>query len=567
MSRSTAISQPVNRVRVLEFTHLSTAECLPTVCQWVRATKRGRKLCERAHKVTRVVAGLVKRPFVFCCWAGLKTLAVTDDKEVILCAFSRSPVGDERRLEEVGKAVGKSPPEMRQAFEELPIFGPAFVDAVERQLSDDGVRLSEETAAGLNKLGAAYGQFQLDVTLCNVLSMPSERKGRVYVQLVTGPGSGGEADAGGMRGVVVRVMVQRLVGYPIENEVPVLGFALEVSEAHDLESAVNTPVVVEVRKALIAAVFGGELGPGDEQSYSCAVRVSNKCVAQAEFLPSGNGDGPAEWIGEAKTLFGTAVFVGCEEAVPTLLEDLRKPGVEGWHSFRKQLRTFADERVYAVTFSNHRSIWSVILGDLDDVLENLFGEDGERMPSAVCGRIEKLLKFLGRHLIVHHAPQLPPEQGVRREALARYISDGKHDYMLLMKSSDIMGFILKGGDTRGAVSRWLRKDRKMTVAVILDGVEAGDFNDRERIGVCRAMIDWYRNAGLSAELDAATKELYELEASEARQGFLDFYSNLLGVSLGFCTLGYAPAVDIVEGVQRWARGKYVAKMLSGSGKR
>jgi hypothetical protein len=64
-------------------------------------------------------------------------------------------------------------------------------------------------------------------------------------------------------------------------------------------------------------------------------------------------------------------------------------------------------------------------------------------------------------------------------------------------------------------------------------------------------------------LEKAEKSFYNLNVGEKslRAEFLRGYSNFLGVFASFCTLHFAPAVLMVEGIQKRAYRNYTRRRL------
>ena len=527
---------------------------LPPFCVEVRKSERGRRGCLAVADLVERLYEKVAVPFVFCCQWGAKGLVVPGEGGPYL-ACCRSPLTDFWNLGIIAKKLGRPFPEFQKLWQQLPVFGPEFVERVLAELLRKGVVLQD--ASGARCLGEAYGLYEVDAVMYETLyRMPAAGGNGVRalkVDFVASPKGR----------LVARVITHRLDECWGDSVTPIIGLVIE-GESLDLGAPWNSKKAVARNQALTDALFHAELqqgwqlhsiyeGTGNHMWYG---RISALCPRDA-----GVQDKYADPI---RRRLVAALHLAGRTGRSRLLSELGENGQFKWEAFKQALLDFAGLRIHSGEPDGRPSMWCHALEDLALAVVPLSAGTVAARLDVVRSAVERILSGVEQFPILAPVPrpleQMPPER--RRELMRQDILTGSAKYSVIMSRVRVPSTLEDRAYDMGVVRQCMEENPRETTAAVVEALAGGKIRFHEQRGraACREVIDWHRRYAPPEEMDSVIESFYKA-GSDIHQDVLDLWSHAVGCFCAACTLGYVPALPIIRSIQRRVQHRYVDRTV------
>jgi hypothetical protein len=474
-------------------------------------------------------------------------LCFTTNKGLYI-ACCRSPLLDEGHLQLVSKELGIEFSELKRFWKKLRPFGVDFVDEVLRSLPE-GVTVSADVEEPMKLLGRFYKAYAFDVIMFNILRRmtPSGKGGttdlKIELLIESGPL------------VIGRTIVGRLGSRELPA-VPVVGFLVE-RDVLDIKGMLDSSTVRVYWKAAEEVLLDLE-GNGKGRGA--------KLPEQAEFADHEwcgrvfcSSSLKKEYVHQLRAGFRTGTGTAPVDLVRQLGDDVKE-----WENFKDMLQELSDANGHNVEDAQMWTLWCRVFSDLLEVANRLPGRPPSRIESTRKSLVKFLLDLHREYLPLDPAPATDGFPEVLRDELFRDLVGGERSYLSRLEEEFIPSSLRMEKYDPDVVVLCLQRDWHRTMKTMLGATEQQEISVREDPGwvAWQTVINWHK--GLPSgkrQLDWIYERLYELDAPGLKRGLLDFYSNALGVLASAATVGYAPAVPMIQWFQQRAHRKFVDNRL------
>lgn len=445
---------------------------LPRFCQSVCESPKGQTVCRKVGTYIKQIqkGQFEKLPFIFCCHAGAKVLTVTLGETVYLI-FCRSPLVDERHLDQLTQGLGLEPGQVKKLeklWKSLPRFGARFVqNAIDKLAQKTNKDVPENIQTSLEKLASAYTQFEFDIAVYNALlpigTHNGDFKGVLKIDITLT-----KADT-----LVVRVITKILGPHAAELPMPIIGLAFESSEFNSLENWLESRLNKNLEPILLQEWADRE--PKDFQYSGFDNTATEKWKAKVGLYL--DGQPTVKWTENTKRL----VQVGLHRGGRTTQQFLSQKLNPDAQVFKRWLSYFSKQESSPTT-GRQQIFQTHTFADLYAVLTRR-PEDAKDWLKTRIQQISDILAFAEaeEYPLLIPAPQMGPEID-SEELLANDIIYGSSIYRDIFRQK-LMPKVL---------AYYLAYHNRDSERVMLLIDMLADFLGMSCMGITVGIVPWYR---------------------------------------------------------------------------
>ena len=545
---------------------------LPRLCRIVHGTTDGRRRCKevRQHLSDWVVE--LRKAFVFCCYAGLKTLVqpLNEGKDAYLF-FCRSPLCHESHLNETARLVGQRFATIVEAWRELDEFGEEFTERVTHYLAqNDGPHVSGEDRQRIANLGKSYRNYALDILLYDVLRhLSSDRslpRGTIGINL-----GSREND----KEPILRIFLSHAGTTDQDRNVgvPIVGLVLQTGEEKSLSGCLNTKKVARLTQKLLGCPVN--CSPAREFSGEWRETEASGWAAKVVFYTEQQVANTTPFDDFGKHI-ETTIDSGMYTTAARLLHVLEQTAEP---IRRDEFLTLISDNMWQLPHQTSA-------GQEDTVFALVFDDIGKCLSKDdwCPGKTEKVLRRIICRIADYHHMALvfrPPAEKERLKSLHRDLQSGGDEYICMLEEIFLPLDLEREKYSEAVVRECLARNSGLTVKAMLTaayihqnwetlggkwGVQWGiDLKAGNGWQVWKPVFDYYRNHEGHAnnkELRRITKYLFDIAVPDRERSRIRFRAEVLAAIGKVLSFGVLPSYHVIDAVYDWAYKHYVTDRVN-----